>query len=165
MNLSSCGFLPRITEFWPRIALFLGGSGKNLDSMKKLEHIGIAVRDLAAATELFRNLLSAEPYKEEKVESEGVNTVFFRVGDVKIELLGALSEASPLNRFLEHHGQGVHHLAFHTEDISKEASELASKGFRLTSDSPKDGADNKLVQFIHPRSAGGVLVELCQDKP
>lgn len=132
--------------------------------MKKLEHIGIAVRDLATATELFRNLLSTDPYKEEKVESEGVNTVFFRVGDVKIELLGALSEESPLNRFLEHHGQGVHHLAFQTEDINREATGLDSKGFRLTYDSPKFGADNKMVQFIHPRSACGVLVELCQDK-
>jgi len=133
--------------------------------MKKLEHIGIAVRDLSAATELFRNLLSADPYKEETVESEGVKTVFFRVGEVKIELLGALSDDSPLNRFLEHHGQGVHHLAFHTGDIREEAAGLAAKGFRLITEDPKEGADNKLVQFIHPRSAGGVLVELCQDNP
>ena len=133
--------------------------------MKKLEHIGIAVRDLPAATALFGSLLGTGPYKEEVVEREGVRTVFFKVGEVKIELLGALDDQSPINKFLEHHGQGVHHLAFHTDDIRQEASELSAKGFRFTADAPGDGADNKIVQFIHPRSASGVLVELCQEKP
>lgn len=132
--------------------------------MKKLEHIGIAVRDLAAATELFGSLLGTQPYKEEVVEREGVRTVFFKVGEVKIELLGALDERSPIHKFLEQHGQGLHHLAFHTEDIQQEGADLAAKGFRFTADQPSDGADNKLIRFIHPRAAGGVLVELCQEK-
>ncbi|MFM7194480.1 MAG: VOC family protein, partial [Bacteroidota bacterium] len=106
--------------------------------MKKLEHIGIAVRDLAAATELFGSLLGTQPYKEEVVEREGVRTVFFKVGEVKIELLGALDDRSPIHIFLEHHGQGVHHLAFHTDDIRKEGADLAAKGFRFTADQPSD---------------------------
>lgn len=129
----------------------------------KIEHIGIAVKNLEEANATYRALLDAEPYKSEKVESEGVITSFFQVGDSKIELLGATNDASPIAKFLEKRGEGIHHIAFHVEDILAEIERLEEKGFVMINKEPKMGADNKLVAFLHPKSAHGVLVELCQE--
>ena len=129
----------------------------------KIEHIGIAVKNLEEANATYRALLDAEPYKSEKVESEGVITSFFQVGDSKIELLGATNDASPIAKFLEKRGEGIHHIAFHVEDILAEIERLEEKGFVMINKEPKMGADNKLVAFLHPKSAQGVLVELCQE--
>jgi methylmalonyl-CoA/ethylmalonyl-CoA epimerase len=131
--------------------------------MKKLEHIGIAVKDFSKANGLFYQLLGEEPYKTEIVESEQVSTSFFRVGDTKIELLEAMNEDSPVAKFLEKHGEGIHHLAFEVKDILVEMARLKKAGFKLLSEVPKKGADNKLVCFIHPKSINGVLIELCQE--
>lgn len=131
--------------------------------MKKIEHIGIAVKDLNAANEIYAKLLQTESYKSEKVKSEGVETSFFRVGDSKIELLAATSDDSPIAKFLEKRGEGIHHIAYEVDDIKAEMKRLKEAGFELISKSPKKGADNKLVAFLHPKTAGGVLVELCQD--
>ena len=130
--------------------------------LKKIEHIGIAVKDLDAANQLYALLLGAEPYKSEYVESEQVNTSFFKVGESKIELLTGTSELSAISKFIEKKGEGIHHLAFEVEDIRAEMERLKSLGFQLIQDTPKRGADNKLVCFIHPRSSNGVLLELCQ---
>src|SRR5690606_28992723 len=129
----------------------------------KIEHIGIAVKNLEEANATYRALLDAEPYKSEKVESEGVITSFFQVGDSKIELLGATNDASPIAKFLDKRGEGIHHIAFHVEDILAEIERLEEKGFVMINKEPKMGADNKLVAFLHPKSAHGVLVELCQE--
>lgn len=131
--------------------------------MKNLEHIGIAVKDFAAANALFTKLLNAEPYKIEEVASEGVNTSFFRMGEAKIELLEGLTPDSAITKFLEKKGEGIHHLAFEVEDIYAEMERLRSEGFTLLNEQPKRGADNKLVCFVHPKTANGVLVELCQE--
>jgi methylmalonyl-CoA/ethylmalonyl-CoA epimerase len=131
--------------------------------MKRLEHIGIAVNDLAAANDLYEKLLGTAPYKQEAVASEGVVTSFFQTGDSKIELLEAASADSPISKFIEKRGEGLHHIAFEVADIRAEMERLAAAGFNLLSDEPKPGADNKLVCFVHPQSANGVLVELCQD--
>jgi methylmalonyl-CoA/ethylmalonyl-CoA epimerase len=131
--------------------------------MKKLEHIGIAVRDFSKANGLFYQLLGEEPYKTEIVESEQVSTSFFRVGETKIELLEALDETSPIAKYLEKRGEGIHHLAFEVADILAEMARLKKAGFHLLSEVPKKGADNKLVCFVHPKSANGVLIELCQE--
>ena len=131
--------------------------------MHKIEHIGIAVRDLEAANEVYAKLLQTENYKTEKVKSEGVETSFFKVGESKIELLAATSEDSPIAKFLAKRGEGVHHIAFHVDDIRAEMKRLKEEGFELISKRPKKGADNKLVAFLHPKSANGVLVELCQE--
>ncbi|MGB0166118.1 MAG: methylmalonyl-CoA epimerase [Luteibaculum sp.] len=131
--------------------------------MKKIEHLGIAVGDLEAGNELFTKLLNRKPYKEEKVVSEGVTTSFFRVGDSQVELLEASDSMSPIARFIEKRGSGIHHLAFYTDNIYDEMERLKQEGFQLLSDAPKPGADGKLICFLHPKSTGGVLIELCQD--
>lgn len=127
-----------------------------------LEHIGIAVKDLSQSNTLFEQLLGIAPYKSEEVASEKVITSFFRTGTSKVELLASTNEDSPIAKFIEKRGEGIHHVAFEVEDIEAEMKRLAAEGFRLLNDVPKRGADNKLVCFIHPKSANGVLVELCQ---
>ena len=132
--------------------------------MKKLEHIGIAVKDLEAANKLFARLLGTTHYKIEDVASEGVRTSFFKVGDLKIELLQATRSDSPIAKFIEKRGEGLHHLAFDVDDLNDTLSQKMKEGFEAISSSPKPGADNKLISFFHPKSANGVLVELCQDR-
>ena len=129
----------------------------------KLEHIGIAVKNLHEANELFTKLLGKEHYKTEAVATEAVNTSFFEAGSVKVELLEATSPDSPIARFIEKKGEGIHHIAFEVEDIEKEIQRLKGLGFQVLNENPKPGADNKLVCFLHPKSAHGVLVELCQE--
>lgn len=131
--------------------------------MKSIEHIGIAVNDLATAVTMYERLLQTGCYKYETVESEGVTTAFFNTGTTKIELLESVSEAGPIYKFLQQRGEGLHHIAFAVNDINSEIQRLKNEGFQFISEQPKKGADNKLVCFIHPRSAGGVLIELCQD--
>ena len=130
--------------------------------MLKIEHIGIAVKNLEQSNALFQQLLGSAHYKIETVASEGVNTSFFRVGENKVELLEATREDSPIAKFIDKKGEGIHHIAFEVEDIKAEMKRLESEGFRLLNEKPKRGADNKLVCFVHPKSANGVLVELCQ---
>jgi len=132
--------------------------------LKKIEHIGIAVKDLEAASALYEKLLGRECYKQEAVETEGVRTAFFEVGESKIELLEAMSEDSPIARFIEKRGEGIHHIAFEVDDLKAEAERLRSEGFRVLSDEPRPGADNKQVLFLHPKSSHGVLIELCQEE-
>ena len=132
--------------------------------MKKLEHIGIAVRDLEAANQLFARLLGTAHYKIEEVASEGVRTSFFNVGGLKIELLEATRSDSPVARFIEKRGEGIHHLAFEVDDVQNTIKQKKIEGFEPLGDQPKPGADNKLISFLHPKSTGGVLVELCQDR-
>jgi len=132
--------------------------------MNKIEHIGIAVKDLATAKRTFAQLLGTDFYKEETVESEGVTTVFFKVGDIKIELLGATRHDSPIAKFIEKRGEGIHHIAFGVDSVTEKAISLSDDGFDVLNDGDKDGADNKLINFIHPKSAHGVLIEICQDK-
>lgn len=131
----------------------------------KIEHIGIAVKSVSEAAKVYEALLGTGVYKTEAVESEGVNTAFLRVGESKIELLEATTEASPIARFLEKKGEGIHHIAFDVPDIHAEMHRLREEGFILLNEQPKRGADNKLVCFVHPKSANGVLVELCQELP
>jgi methylmalonyl-CoA/ethylmalonyl-CoA epimerase len=131
--------------------------------MRKIEHIGIAVRDLKAANEAYSKLLNAEPYKLEAVESESVSTSFFKVGDTKIELLEATSENSAIAKYIEKRGEGIHHIAYDVLDIQAERDRLIEEGFQPIGEI-KSGADNKLVCFFHPKSANGVLVELCQER-
>ncbi len=121
------------------------------------------MKDLQTANEVYAKLLQTESYKTEKVQSEGVETSFFRVGESKIELLAATSDDSPIAKFLEKRGEGIHHIAYDVEDIEAEMKRLEKEGFELITKKPKKGADNKLVAFLHPKSAGGVLVELCQE--
>jgi len=132
--------------------------------MEKLEHIGIAVKNMDQANQLFSQLLGREPYKTETVESEGVKTAFFEVSGVKIELLEATREDSPIAKFIEKRGEGIHHLAFEVANIEQSIAQYQQKGFDLINKSPKDGADNKRIAFLHPKSTQGVLVELCQEK-
>jgi len=131
--------------------------------IKKIEHIGIAVKDIEKANELYTNLLGIKPYKSEAVESEQVVTSFFKIGDSKVELLEAKSPESAIYKFIEKKGEGLHHIAFEVENIEMEMENLKKLGFTLLSDKPKRGADNKLICFVHPKSANGVLVELCQE--
>ena len=131
--------------------------------LTNLEHLGLAVHDLAAATALYTKLLGTEPYKQEHVASEAVDTVFFRVGGSKIELLAGTSTDSAITKYLLKKPEGIHHVAFEVEDIWAEMARLRAEGFVLLNDEPKRGADNKLVCFVHPKSATGVLVELCQN--
>lgn len=131
--------------------------------MNKIEHIGIAVKNLEASNELFARLLGTNHYKIEEVLSEGVTTSFFKAGPNKIELLEATNSNSPIAEFIEKKGEGIHHIAFAVTDIYSEINRLKSEGFIVLNDSPKKGADNKLVVFLHPKSSNGVLVELCQD--
>ena len=131
--------------------------------MYKIEHIGIAVKDLEKSNEVFAKLLGVPHYKTEMVESENVNTSFFKIGESKIELLHATSPESAIAKYLDKKGEGIHHLAFAVEDIEKEVERLKAEGFQPISEKPKKGADNKLVFFFHPKSANGVLIELCQE--
>lgn len=131
--------------------------------MEKLEHIGIAVKNLEAANKTFAALLGREHYKIEEVASEGVRTSFFDVGGVKIELLEATTETSPIAKFIEKRGEGIHHLAFEVPDIQNHIAEMKGKGFVPLNKEPKKGADNKMICFLHPKSTQGVLVELCQE--
>lgn len=133
--------------------------------MNKIEHIGIAVKDLEASGKTYETLLNTMCYKTEKVESEGVETAFYQVGESKIELLGATCEDSPIAKFLEKKGEGIHHIAFGVDDIVAEMKRLKGEGYVLLNEEPKKGADNKLVAFLHPKSSNGVLVELCQEIP
>jgi methylmalonyl-CoA/ethylmalonyl-CoA epimerase len=132
--------------------------------MKKVEHIGIAVKDLSNADALFEKLLNQASYKLESVESESVSTSFFKVGDTKIELLEASDENSAIAKFIQKRGEGIHHIAFEVDDIQAEMDRLQKEGFELIHQSPKDGADNKRICFLHPKSTNGVLIELCQEK-
>lgn len=131
--------------------------------MRKIEHIGIAVKSLEASNLVFEKLFGAPPYKTEVVESEGVSTSFFMNGPNKIELLEATNPESPIAKFLEKKGEGIHHIAFDVEDIVSEIERLKSEGFTVLNEVPKKGADNKLVAFLHPKSTNDVLVELCQE--
>src|SRR5690606_27166744 len=140
--------------------VFLAFQEKNM--MKKIEHIGIAVKDLEAANRTYAALLGVENYKTETVESEGVDTSFFKVGESKIELLAATHEESPIAKFIGKRGEGIHHIAFEVEDIRAEMARLKVEGFVLLNEEPKKGADDKIVAFLHPRSSNGVLVELVQ---
>lgn len=130
--------------------------------LTNLEHLGLAVKDLEAATALYTKLLGQEPYKREHVASEAVDTVFFQVGGSKIELLAGTSPESAITRYLDKKPEGIHHVAFEVDDIRAEMARLRTEGFVLLNEEPKQGADNKLVCFVHPKSANGVLVELCQ---
>lgn len=132
--------------------------------MMKLEHIGVAVKDEAEGKALFRRLLGTEAYKAEAVPSEGVNTTFFGLDNTKLELLSSLSRDSSIEKFLTKRGEGIHHLAFAVDDIFAEIHRLKAAGFTFVSETPKEGADNKIICFLHPKSTGGVLVELCQEK-
>ncbi len=130
----------------------------------KIEHIGIAVKDLDAANEVYSKLLGVEPYKSEGVESEGVMTSFFQTGVNKIELLAATNSDSAIAKFIDKKGEGIHHIAFHVDDIYAEMDRLRKEGFVLLNEEPKMGADNKLICFVHPKGTHGVLVELCQER-
>ncbi|MDF2158367.1 methylmalonyl-CoA epimerase [Algoriphagus sp. CAU 1675] len=132
--------------------------------MRKIEHIGIAVTDLEKSNEVFSRLLGKKHFKTERVEGEGVETSFFQVGETKVELLQATRSDSPIAKYLGKKGEGVHHIAFDVEDIHAEVERLKQEGFEILNEIPKEGADNKLVVFLHPRSTNGVLVELCQEK-
>ena len=131
--------------------------------MNKIEHIGIAVKSLEASETVFTKLLGLAPYKTEVVKSENVSTLFFKVGDNKIELLEATSPDSPITKFIEKRGEGIHHIAFDVDDIRAEMARLVEDGFTLLNTEPKNGADNKLVCFLHPKGTNGVLIELCQE--
>ena len=131
--------------------------------MIKIEHLGIAVSNMNESITLFENLLNTKCYKTEGVESEGVRTAFFKVGDSKIELLEATNPDSPIAKYLAKQGQGIHHIAFEVENIEEELKRLRALGFVLIHEIPKRGADNKRIAFLHPKSTNGVLVELCQE--
>tara|TARA_Y100000385_G_scaffold289869_1_gene360790 strand:- start:12821 stop:13417 length:597 start_codon:yes stop_codon:yes gene_type:complete len=132
--------------------------------MQKIEHIGIAVKNLEESNLRFAKLLNTIHYKTEEVPSEGVMTSFFQVGDVKIELLQATNESSPIHRFIESKGEGIHHIAFAVEDVNTELQRLKGAGFDAIHDTPKQGADNKVIAFLHPKSTQGVLTELCAEQ-
>lgn len=131
--------------------------------MRKIEHLGIAVKDIKKANEVFSKLLGKNSYKQETVQSESVTTSFFEIGESKIELLQATNESSAIHKYLEKNREGIHHIAFDVEDIEAEIIRLKKENFIFINDIPKKGADNKLVVFIHPKSANGILVELCQE--
>jgi methylmalonyl-CoA/ethylmalonyl-CoA epimerase len=132
--------------------------------MLKIEHIGIAVKDINISNEVFGKIFNKAHYKEESVESEGVKTSFFQLSDSKIELLEATRPDSPIAKYIEKRGEGIHHIAFEVSDIHAEMKRLESEGFVLLNPEPKNGADNKLVCFLHPKNTNGVLIELCQEK-
>jgi methylmalonyl-CoA/ethylmalonyl-CoA epimerase len=132
--------------------------------MLKIEHIGIAVKDLNNSNELFKKLFGQAHYKTEEVQTEGVNTSFFQIGENKIELLVATNPDSPIAKFIEKKGEGLHHIAFDVADIRAEMKRLEAEGFVLLNQEPKQGADNKLVCFLHPKGTNGVLIELCQER-
>lgn len=130
----------------------------------KIEHLGIAVKDITVSNELFTRLFGRPPYKEEEVASEHVITSFFESGPNKIELLQATHPDSAIAKFIEKKGEGIHHVAFEVDDIHAEIARLKGEGFQMIHDQPKDGADNKLIAFLHPKGTNGVLIELCQEK-
>ena len=132
--------------------------------MQKVEHIGIAVKSLTDSVSLFEILLGSKCYKTEQVKTESVNTAFFRSGETKIELLESSDPGGVIAKFIEKKGEGLHHIAFDVDDIEAEMKRLKSEGFILLNETPKPGADNKLVCFLHPKSTNGVLIELCQEK-
>ncbi len=132
--------------------------------IKKIEHIGIAVKNIQESNTLFTKLFGKAQYKMESVESEGVQTSFFMVGETKIELLEASSENSTIAKFIEKKGEGIHHIAYEVDNIEEEMHRLKGEGFEILNSKPKDGADNKRICFLHPKSTNGVLVELCQEK-
>lgn len=132
--------------------------------MVNLEHIGIAVKSLKESNKLFEKLLNASPYKIETVASEQVTTSFFKTGESKVELLEATAPESPIAKFIEKRGEGIHHLAFAVDDIKGEIARLKAEGFVILNEEPKKGADNKWVCFLHPKSTNGVLIELCQER-
>ncbi len=132
--------------------------------IKKIEHIGIAVKNLNNSNELFKKLFGQEHYKVESVESEGVSTSFFMLGETKVELLEATTENSAISKFIEKKGEGIHHIAYEVDNIDEEMIRLKKEGFELIHQQPKDGADNKKICFLHPKSTNGVLVELCEEK-
>jgi len=131
--------------------------------MLKIEHVGIAVKDLKKSNELFSKIFGITPYKQETVESENVLTSFFRIGENKIELLEASEYTSAIAKFIDKKGEGIHHIAFEVKDIYAEMKRLKGEGFKLLSEQPKRGADNKLICFVHPKDTNGVLIELCQE--
>tara|TARA_R110001592_G_scaffold269935_2_gene536221 strand:- start:598 stop:1002 length:405 start_codon:yes stop_codon:yes gene_type:complete len=131
--------------------------------MKKIEHIGIAVKDIEKSNMLFKALFGKDHYKIEDVESEGVKTSFFQCGPNKIELLQATHEESAIAKFIKKKGEGMHHIAFAVDNIEKEIERLTNEGFTMIHKQPKEGADNKLIAFLHPKSTNGVLIELCQE--
>jgi len=131
--------------------------------MNKIEHIGIAVKNLNSSIDLYQRLLNTDCYKTELVASENVNTAFLKTGENKVELLAATSLDSPIAKFIEKKGEGIHHIAFLVDDILEEMERLRNEGFTLLNDSPKKGADNKMICFVHPNDANGVLIELCQE--
>jgi len=133
--------------------------------MNKIEHIAIAVKSLNESIPLYEKLLGTTCYKKEEVESEEVNTAFFKTGESKIELLESRSKDGVINRFIEKKGEGMHHIAFAVDDITKEILRLKAAGFEFINEEPKRGADNKLICFLHPKTTNGVLIELCQDAP
>ena len=132
--------------------------------MQKIEHIGIAVKDLSISIPLFEKLLNSQCYKTELVESEKVNTAFFKTGESKIELVQSITPDGVIAKYIDKKGEGIHHIAFAVTDIYAEMERLKSEGFILLNETPKNGADNKLVCFLHPKNTNGVLIELCQDK-
>lgn len=131
--------------------------------MNKIEHLGIAVKDLEASEKIFEDILGSSPYKRESVDSESVITSFFQIGDSKIELLQSTNEHGPIGKFIEKRGEGLHHIAFDVANIHAEIERLTALGYRMIHESPKEGADGKIIAFLHPKSSNGVLVELCQD--
>lgn len=133
--------------------------------MRKIEHIGIAVKDINVSNKIFEDVLGVAPYKQEEVTSEHVLTSFFQVGESKIELLQATHPDSAIAKFLEKNKEGMHHIAFDVEDIYSEIKRLESLGYKMINTQPKSGADGKIIAFLHPKDSNGVLVELCQDKP
>ncbi len=132
--------------------------------LKKIEHIGIAVKNLNNSNELFKKLFGKEHYKVEAVASEGVSTSFFMLGETKIELLEATNENSAIAKFIEKKGEGIHHIAYEVDNLEEEMARLKQEGFELINVKPKDGADNKRICFLHPKTTNGVLVELCEEK-
>lgn len=132
--------------------------------LERIDHIGIAVKSEENAVAVFNKLFGFQPTKKEEVESEGVLTIFYLLGETKIELLVATTADSPISKFIEKRGEGIHHIAFEVDDIQSEMSRMVNEGFRVLNEHPKDGADNKLINFIHPKETSGVLIELCQTK-
>jgi methylmalonyl-CoA/ethylmalonyl-CoA epimerase len=132
--------------------------------IKKIEHIGIAVKNLNNSNELFKKLFGKDHYKVEAVASEGVSTSFFMLGETKIELLEATNENSAIAKFIEKKGEGIHHIAYEVDNLDEEMVRLKKEGFELINTTPKDGADNKRICFLHPKTTNGVLVELCEEK-
>ncbi len=132
--------------------------------LTNVEHIGIAVKNIAESEHIFTKLFNSLPYKHEKIESENVNTSFFKINQTKIELLEATDENSAIAKFIEKKGEGIHHIAYEVDDILAEMERLENEGFVLLNNKPKVGADNKLVCFLHPKTTNGVLIELCQEK-